>query len=128
MDTTKNYTIDTTHKFPYQTLNVRAWARTLRPGSLALDETAIEVNWLPAVGPTTMALMRRLGRELAKSSRFPIDCQSWATDLGVGHKGGYHSPFWRAIRRAERFGVVNLTGDELLVRTKLPLSPSQLTT
>ncbi len=112
-----------TPQFPHATLQVRRWSATCHPSWPTLTDPIVEKNWLPTIGPTATVLIRRLGRELATSSTLQLCCADWAESLGVGHKGGYHSPFWRALRRAEHFGIVHLIDDKLLVKVSLPPRP-----
>lgn len=123
MQALKNNQRQQTPKFPYDTLDVRYWSTTTPARSVTLTDPLIELNWLPTIGPTATVLLRRLGSELASNPTLKLVCADWATALGVGHKGGYHSPFWRAIRRLERFGIVHMIDDTLLVKGSLPLTP-----
>ncbi len=81
----------------------------------------VEKFWVSVLGPTSMLLVRRLANELRhQPDGFTIDCVDWSRELGVGEKGGKHSPFWRSIDRACRFGAVQRNGAILAVRPKLP--------
>ena len=111
--------------YPKEFLTVRAWRANSQRDSVDLNSVEIELNWLPVVGPTTLVLIRSLGRALAEAETFDLECRLWAKKLGVGNKGGYHSPFWRALMRAQRFEIVCLKGSGLLVKTQIPRNPRQ---
>lgn len=81
-----------------------------------------EAFWLGVLGPSTTLLLRYLARTLeAHPEGTTIDLSECATALGLGGKGGHHSPFMRSIRRAIQFGLARqLSPTELQVRTHLP--------
>src|SRR5271155_5803218 len=82
----------------------------------------VEDYWLGILGPSTVWLMRRLAAGFEYSpSGFDLDLAETARSLGLGGRGGRHSPFPRAINRTVQFGLARLTGPaELSVRRRLP--------
>jgi len=89
-----------------------------------------ETYWLGVLGPSTTWLLRYLATTLESQPEGAIiDLRECATALGLGNKGGHHSPFMRSIRRAIQFGLARELGPgQLQVRTHLPpLTRGQLT-
>ncbi len=81
----------------------------------------VEQFWLSILGPSATLLVRRLAHGLAEHpDGFDLDTEACARELGLGTKGGKHSPFWRALDRICRFGVAQRSGDMLQPRTMLP--------
>jgi hypothetical protein len=82
----------------------------------------VEQFWLSVLGPSTTWLIRRIAAGLeANPAGFPLDLASMARELGVGHMGGRHSPFVRALGRVCQFELAQLDDDgRLHVRRKLP--------
>ncbi len=109
-------------RFPEQTLRVTSWADPVLD-NLGHDPRSsyVEHFWLPILGPSSVLLARRLADELERRpAGFQLDATAWARALGIGGRGGAHSPFWRSIERCHRFGVLRRTGEHLVVRRKLP--------
>lgn len=108
--------------FPEAALEVTSWPDPVLD-RLGHDPRSgyVEQFWLPVLGPTCLLLVRRLAAELERSpDGFTIDSTIWAQELGIGMRGGRHSPFWRALDRACRFGAARRHGDRLAVRRRLP--------
>ena len=81
----------------------------------------VERFWVSVIGPTSTLLLRRLAHGLELNpDGFDLDAKDWATELGVGTKGGRNGPFWRSIDRCCRFGAASRNGATIAVRTKLP--------
>ena len=81
----------------------------------------VEQFWLSALGPSATLLLRRLAAGLeAEPDGFDLDPVECALELGLGSKGGRHSPFWRTIERANRFGLARRNGELLAVRRFVP--------
>ena len=60
----------------------------------------VETYWLAVLGPSTTWLLRRLAFRLeAEPDGFSLDLAETARSLGLGAKGGRHSPFMRALGR-----------------------------
>ncbi len=108
--------------FPESTLSVTAWPDPVLD-RLGHDPRSgyVEQFWLPVLGPSCLLLVRRLAAEIERApDGFALDSTRWAQELGVGMKGGRHSPFWRALDRACRFGAARRHGQRLSVRRRLP--------
>ena len=89
----------------------------------------VEQFWLGILGPSTTWLLRRLAAGLdARPDGYDLTLDDTARSLGLGMKGGRHSPFVRALVRACQFRLAQMFGgDGLAVRRKLPpLSRHQL--
>lgn len=82
----------------------------------------VETYWLGVLGPSTTWLMRRLAAGLeAEPGGFELDLAETARRLGLGDRGGRHSPFRRALTRLTQFELAQLRGDDTLaVRRKVP--------
>jgi len=90
----------------------------------------VERFWLGILGPSAVWFLRLARRELdAATPTAPaiLDLHEAARQLGLGHRGGRHSPLMRSIQRCSNFGTTRLerTGT-LAVRTHLPPVPSAL--
>jgi hypothetical protein len=74
------------------------------------------------LGPSTTWLLRYMANRLdATPEGFDLDLASTAQALGLGAKGGRHSPFMRALSRCCQFDVAEARPDgTLAVRRKLP--------
>jgi hypothetical protein len=82
----------------------------------------VERFWLGILGPSTTWLIRFLADRLdASPEGFDLDLASTAQALGLGSRGGRHSPFMRALSRCCQFDVAEARPDGVLaVRRKLP--------
>src|SRR5437588_8916542 len=82
----------------------------------------VETYWLGTLGPSTTWLMRRLVAGLDTSpDGYQLSLSETATALGLGNKGGRHSPFVRALTRCVQFDMAQHQGDRVLaVRRKVP--------
>ena len=82
----------------------------------------VEEFWLGILGPSTTWLLRRVAAGLeANPSGFTMTLADTATALGLGSKGGRHSPFMRALGRVCQFDLGQLQDEcTLAVRRKLP--------
>ncbi|MEM7338572.1 MAG: hypothetical protein AAF467_07995 [Actinomycetota bacterium] len=112
----------TTLSFPEPSLSVRALTDPVLD-VLGHDPRSpyVEQYWLSILGPSSTLLLRRLAARLeTEPDGFDLDPAEWAMELGVGARGGKHSPFWRSIDRACRFGMARRNGPTLMVRRRLP--------
>jgi len=84
--------------------------------------TYVESYWLGTLGPSTTWLLRRLVAGLDdQPSGFELSLADTARSLGLGDKGGRHSPFVRALARLVQFDLARPEGDTVLaVRQKVP--------
>ncbi len=81
----------------------------------------VERYWLSILGPSATLLLRRLAHGLdLEPEGFEFDPAEWALELGLGTRGGKHSPFWRTIDRTSRFGMTRRNAEVLAVRRRLP--------
>ena len=82
----------------------------------------VERFWLGILGPSTTWLIRFMANRLdASPEGFDLDLASTAQALGLGARGGRHSPFMRALTRCCQFDVAEARPDGVLaVRRKLP--------
>jgi hypothetical protein len=82
----------------------------------------VETYWLAVLGPSTTWLLRRLAFRLeAEPDGFSLDLAETARSLGLGARGGRHSPFVRALGRCVAFELARAESyDSLAVRRRLP--------
>ncbi|MBV9412036.1 MAG: hypothetical protein JO148_10600 [Acidimicrobiia bacterium] len=82
----------------------------------------VEEFWLSVLGPSTVWLLRRIAAGLeANPSGYTMPLGETARALGLGMKGGRHSPFMRALGRVCQFDLGQLHDEgTLAVRRKLP--------
>jgi hypothetical protein len=115
---------------PVDTLHVRPWPDPVID-SLGHDPRShyVEQFWLGVLGPSTTWLLRRVVTSLEQSpAGFDLPLTETAQQLGLGGKGGRHSPFMRALTRLVQFDLAQPWGAELAVRRKVPpLNRRQLT-
>jgi hypothetical protein len=106
-----------------ETLTVRPWPDPVID-ALGHDPRSayVEQFWLGILGPSTTWLLRRLAAGLdASPAGFELPLAETARALGLGDKGGRHSPFMRALGRVCQFDLGQLQGDDGLdVRRRLP--------
>ena len=117
-------------QFPTDELTITAWADPVID-ELGHDPRSayVEQFWLGILGPSTVWLLRRLAAGLEREPEgFVLDLPATARALGVGMRGGRHSPFIRSIERVCRFGAARWQSPtELAVRRRLaPLTRAQL--
>lgn len=108
--------------FPEELVLVSAWPDPVLD-RLGHDPRSgyVERFWLSILGPSCLLLLRRLATELERQpDGFDLDTVQWASELGIGMKGGKNGPFWRAIERGCRFGAAQRAGHRLAVRRRLP--------
>ncbi|MDP8992015.1 MAG: hypothetical protein M3N31_03030 [Actinomycetota bacterium] len=115
---------------PAGLLPVRPWPDDVID-SLGHDPRShyVETYWLGILGPSTTWLLRRVVAGLeAEPEGFDLDLAETARCLGLGDKGGRHSPFMRALSRLVQFELAQPQGRALAVRRKVPpLSRRQVT-
>jgi len=82
----------------------------------------VERFWLGILGPSTTWLLRLMAAGLeASPDGYELDLAETASTLGLGTRGGRHSPFMRALARCCRFHLAELRPDgSLAVRRKVP--------
>jgi hypothetical protein len=109
--------------YPSETLSISAWPDQLidRVGFDARSPY-VEQFWLGVLGPSTTWLLRRLAASFDDHpDGFELPLAETARALGLGDRGGRHSPFLRSVNRLVLFELAQPTGpDELAVRRRLP--------
>lgn len=82
----------------------------------------VEQFWLGILGPSTTWLIRRLATSLdAHPAGFTLPLSDTARALGLGDKGGRHSPFMRSLGRLCQFDLGQMEDETTLaVRRKVP--------
>jgi len=115
--------------FPVMSLTIESWQDPVID-ELGHDPRSayVERFWLPVLGPSTIWFLRRLADQLdAKPEGFELDLVEAAQSLGVGMRGGKHSPMLKTVERTCRFGAARMMGTTgLAVRRKLaPLTRAQ---
>src|SRR5215218_820221 len=81
--------------------------------SLGFDPRShyVETYWLGTLGPSTTWLVRRLVAGFdTEPDGYELSLPDTATAIGLGHKGGRHSPFVRALARCVQFDVAQHHG------------------
>jgi hypothetical protein len=117
-------------RFMTATIHISAWEDPV-VDLLGHDprSTYVERFWLPILGPSTTFLMRHLAQRLdAAPEGFDLPLEEAAVTLGLGLRGGYSSPFVRALARTGQFRLSQpVGGDALQVRRRIPsLTRSQV--
>ena len=106
-----------------ETLSIRPWADELID-ALGHDPRSeyVERFWLGTLGPSTTWLIRRLAARFdVEPDGFVLSLAETARALGLGDKGGRHSPFVRALLRLSQFDLARPATDGALeVRRKIP--------
>lgn len=108
---------------PTDTLTIRPWSDPVIDRVGHDPRSAyVERFWLGILGPSTTWFLRHLAAKLdTHPDGFVLSLGECATSLGLGDKGGRHSPFARAILRSCQFGMARADADtELAVRRKVP--------
>jgi hypothetical protein len=104
-------------------LEIRPWPDPVID-SLGHDPRSayVEQFWLGILGPSTTWLLRRLAAGLeSQPAGFSLPLADTARALGLGDKGGRHSPFMRALARVCQFELGQLEDEATLaVRRKIP--------
>lgn len=82
----------------------------------------VENFWLGVLGPSTTFLLRHLVTTLeAAPDGFDLALDVTARRLGLGEKGGRHSPFMRSLARLVQFELAELEDQRTLaVRLRVP--------
>jgi hypothetical protein len=117
--------------YPSETLSITAWPDDVID-RIGFDPRSayVEQFWLGILGPSTTWLLRRLAAAFDDHpDGFELPLGDTARALGLGDRGGRHSPFLRSVNRLVLFELAQPTGpDQLTVRRRLPpLNRRQLT-
>ncbi len=109
--------------FESDVLTIRPWEDDVID-RLGFDPRSpyVERFWLGVIGPSTTWLMRRMAAAFDSSPEgFELPLGETARALGLGDRGGRHSPFLRTVNRMIQFELAQVAAsDELLVRRRLP--------
>ena len=105
------------------TVFIRPWVDDVID-SLGFDprSTYAETFWLGILGPSTAWLMRRMVAGLEEHPEgYEMRLAETARSLGLGERGGRHSPFLRAVTRTIQFELARPEEDVVLaIRRKVP--------
>jgi hypothetical protein len=106
------------------TMRVAPWVDSLID-RLGLDPRSayVETFWLGTLGPSTTWLLRRLVQGLdTEPQGYDLDLASCAREIGLGDKGGRHSPFARSLGRLVQFDIARWQPSDgtLEVRRRVP--------
>jgi len=81
----------------------------------------VERYWLSILGPSAVLFLRRIAAAFEQEPEgFDLDLVAWAQELGLGAKGGKHSPMWRTLDRLCRFGLATRNGPHLAMHRHIP--------
>lgn len=109
--------------FTSDSLAIRPWADEVID-ALGFDPRSpyVERFWLGVLGPSTTWLLRRTAAGFdAEPDGFELPLAETARALGLGDRGGRHSPFLRSVNRMIQFGMAVVSGpEELSVRRRIP--------
>ena len=109
--------------FVSDSLTIRPWPDDL-VDRIGFDprSTYVEQFWLGVLGPSTTWLLRRVAAGFDDApDGFVLPLGETARSIGLGDRGGRHSPFLRSVNRMVQFEMAHLLGpDELAVRRHLP--------
>ncbi len=113
----------TAHMQLAETLFIRPWVDDVID-ALGFDprSTYAETFWLGILGPSTTWLMRRMVAGLEDHPEgYEMRLAETARSLGLGERGGRHSPFLRAVTRTIQFELARPEEDGVLaIRRKVP--------
>ncbi|MHB8467200.1 MAG: hypothetical protein ACYDH6_10075 [Acidimicrobiales bacterium] len=104
------------------TVAVRPWTDDVID-TLGFDPRSayVERFWLGILGPSTTWLLRRIATAFDESpAGFEMPLSVTAREIGLGDKGGRHSPFMRALWRCRQFDLARPIDDGLEVRRRVP--------
>jgi hypothetical protein len=111
--------------FECDSLTIRPWPDDVID-SLGFDPRApyVERFWLGVLGPSTTWLLRRIAAGFDQDPEgFDMSLGETAQALGLGDRGGRHSPFLRTVNRMIQFDLAQVVAPgagELAVRRRLP--------
>jgi hypothetical protein len=109
--------------FQSEVLRIEPWTDNLID-KVGFDPRSpyVERFWLSIIGPSTTWLMRRMASGFDASPQgFDLSLGETARALGLGDRGGRHSPVLRTVNRMIQFELAKVVGPEqLAVRRRLP--------
>ena len=92
----------------------------LAHGQHAPEDPYVADVWLPVLGPASYVVWRQLARTASGVGQRSTTLAALSAATGLGSPGGNQSGVNRALRRLQRFGLVHLDDDRVVVRTRLP--------
>lgn len=113
-------------------LRVEPWPDSVID-ALGLDPRShyVERYWLGTLGPSTTWLLRRLADGLDRAPKgYDLDLATCARELGLGDKGGRHSPFARSLARLAQFEIARWQPSTITLEVRRrvpPLNRRQIT-
>lgn len=113
----------TTFTVAPETLTICAWPDpVIDPLGYDPRSWYVETFWLGVLGPSTTWLLRRLVAGLEeRPDGYQLGLADTARSLGLGDRGGRHSPFLRALHRTVLFELAEPRQDGVLaVRRRVP--------
>ncbi len=109
--------------FSSDVLSIKPWEdETIDRTGFDPRSPYVEKFWLGVIGPSTTWLIRRIAAGFDRSpDGFDMPLGETARALGLGDRGGRHSPFLRTVNRMIQFELAQASGpDQLAVRRRLP--------
>ena len=98
-----------------------------RQAGFPLDHPYLEQCWSPAIGPTSVLLLRCLPLLWRQAPTVEIELQELSSTLGLGRAHGNDSAINRTLDRLVRFKFATRTGPDIDIYTEVPpLSPRAL--
>lgn len=102
------------------TLTFRAWPDALvEANGHHARSPYVEAFWLPILGPSSLALLRRCGLELAVATEWAVAAEELGQLIGVHHNAGANSKLVRVVTRLTQFGAMRGGPSQFDVRTHL---------
>lgn len=96
-------------------------APLVRRAGFALDHPYLEQCWAPAIGPTSVLLLRRIPQLWQDDLAPVIASDELAASIGLGRSHGRNGALWRTLERIVRFRFATVSGPgELDVFTEVP--------
>lgn len=99
------------------------------PGTVSTGSAYADTFWMPILGPSSVALARKL-QELMDVAGHPsavVELGDLASEIGLGHSSGLHSPVVRTLSRMIGWRWAAIVDDRYAVRTQVPmLTPRQV--
>jgi len=122
MSVTEPSTASTVPYFPELSLHISALEDPVLD-QLGFDPRSeyVERYWLSILGPSAVLFLRRIAAAFEEEpDGFDLDLVAWAQELGLGARGGKHSPMWRTLDRLCRFGLATRNGPNLAMHRQMP--------
>lgn len=99
-------------------------AKEVRRFGFPLDHPYLEECWAPALGPSSVLLLRHCFALWRDSMPARVESEDLARQLGLGRGTGRHSPLTHTIERLVRFRFASMASPgELDVFTEVPPLP-----